>query len=238
MAAKDYDLDQPMDKLIDIAVKKFGEVEFQPVSVGENTFQVLQIKKMQQYIDKLMDKTRSGKKVSLPLWAKIWPASLVMGFSLTKFPLPEGASVMEIGGGSAICSMALASRGFDVTVADVDQDALLFSRINALKNGLDEKICVAQTDFNAPAEKKVGCIVGVEMLYEERQFDLMADFIDGSLIHGEEAEVFLSMDLKRAAKNFFSQCNEKFNIMKSAATFKDQDTGEDKPVNLFRFKRK
>lgn len=238
MAAKDYNLDQPMDKLIDVAVSKFGEVEFQPVSVGDKTLQVLQIKNMQQYIDKLMDKTRSGKKVILPLWAKIWPASLVMGFSLSRFPLADGVEVMEIGGGSAICAMTLAGRGFKVTVTDMDQDALLFARINALKNGLEENIAFALTDFSTPAEKKAGCIVGVEMLYDERQFDLMADFVNGSLVDGEEAEVFLSMDLKRAARNFFAQSNNTFNIMKSAATFKDQDTGADKPVNLFRFKRK
>ena len=48
MAAKEYNLDQPMDKLIDLAVNKFGEVEFQDVAVGGATFKVLQIKHMQK----------------------------------------------------------------------------------------------------------------------------------------------------------------------------------------------
>lgn len=238
MAAKDYDLDQPMDKLIDLAVKKFGEVEFQTVSVGDASFEVLQIKNMQQYIDRLMDKTRSGKTIALPLWAKIWPASLVMGHSLANFPLEEECAVLEIGGGSALTAMVLAKRGYAVTITDIDQDALLFSRINALKNDLGDNVTAISTDFKDATGNRFGCIVGCEMLYDESQFDQLAAFIDGNLVLGEAGEVILSLDLKRAAKNFFTQCSQGFNMMKSAATFKDQDSGEDKPVNLFRFKRK
>lgn len=238
MAVKDYDLEQPMDKLIELAVKKFGEVEFQDVSVGNGPLYVLQIKHMQKYIDKLMDKTRSGKTVSLPLWAKVWPGSLVMGHSLSNFPLKEGASVLEIGGGSAITSLVLARRGYNVTVTDVDPDALLFARINALKNDLGDKFAAKQTDFTEGLGERFDCLVGTEFLYDEKQFDLLADFVDNSLIEGEDGEVFFSLDLKRAAKNFFMQSGERFHIAKSAATFKDQDSGVDKPVNLFRFKRK
>jgi len=39
---KEYDLDQPMDVLIDIAVKKFGEVEFEKIVVGDISIEVLQ----------------------------------------------------------------------------------------------------------------------------------------------------------------------------------------------------
>ncbi|MDC0335436.1 methyltransferase domain-containing protein [Pseudodesulfovibrio sp.] len=238
MAVKDYDLDQPMAQLIDLAVKKFGEVEFQTVAVGDVSIEVLQIKNMQQYIDKLMDKTRSGKKVGLPLWAKIWPSSVVLGFSLSRFPLPDGSRVLEIGGGSAVNGLVMASRGFDVTVVDNDPDAVLFSRINALKNGLEEHVSCVRSDFKTVLDTSFDCIVACEMLYEAPTFDVMADFINNSLTDAESAEVFLSLDLKRAAKGFFAQSNEYFNIMNSKAKYKDQDTGDEKDVNLFRFKRK
>lgn len=238
MAVKEYNLDQPMDKLIDLAVKKFGEVEFQDVSVGKESFKVLQIKHMQQYIDKLMDKTRSGKKVTLPLWAKLWPAGMVMGYSLSNFPLEDGCSVLEIGGGSCVPALALARRGYSVTITDADPDALLFARINALKNDLGNNVSVVSSDFKEAMDERFGCIVATEMLYDEKQFDLLSAFINESLVEEESGEVFLSLDLKRVAQNFFAQCNETFKIMKSTATFKDTDSGEDKPVNLFRFKRK
>lgn len=238
MAVKEYNLDQPMDKLIDLAVKKFGEVEFQEVQVGDIAVQVLQIKNMQQYIDKLMDKTRAGKKVTLPLWAKIWPSSVVLGFSLSKFPLAEGSRVLEIGAGATVNGLVSGARGYDAAIVDVNPDAALFSRINVLKNGLEDKVSVECVDFATPMNERFDCIVSCEMLYEEPQFDQLAAFIEGSLVQAEEAEVFLSLDLKRAAKEFFTGCNESFKIMKSVSKYKDQDSEDEKEINLFRMKRK
>lgn len=235
---KEYDLSQPMDKLIDLAVKKFGAVEFQTVSVGEKSLELLQIKEMQKYIDRLMDKTRAGKKVALPLWAKIWPSGLVMGVSLSKFPFSDESKVLEIGGGCSVSGLTLAARGCDVTIIDMDQDALLFSRINALKNGLGDNVSVVFSDFSEAPGKDFDCIVSSEMLFEEKPFTALADLVDDALVDGPAGEVFLAVDLKRVAKEFFSRSSERFNIMNSSATFKDQASGENKPVNLFRFKRK
>ena len=62
MADTVHNLDQPIGALIDIAVREFGDVEFETVNVGDITLEVLQIKNMQKYLDKLIDKTRAGKK--------------------------------------------------------------------------------------------------------------------------------------------------------------------------------
>lgn len=238
MAVKEYDLEQPVEKLLDIAARKFGPVEFQAVSVGDSSFDVLQIKDMQAYIDKLMDKTRSGKTINLPLWAKIWPSSLVMGFSLAKFPLKEGSRVLEIGGGASLGGLVMARRGFQVAFADKDPDALLFSRINALKNGLGDIVSCRLTTFTEDLGDTYDCVTGCELLFDDTVFGRLAGFLDKILVEGSEGEVFLSLELKRSAQTFFTECSKGFNIMKSTATFKDQETGEDKPVNLFRFKRK
>ena len=236
MAVKEYDLDQPMDKLLSLAANKFGEVEFQSVSVGGRTFELLQIKHMQRYIDKLMDQTRAGKTVTLPLWAKIWQSGLVLGSSVARFPLAEGAKVLEIGGGAATSGLLLAARGFDVTVADKDPDALLFTRINGLKNGLD--LHCRLTDFRDELGVVFDCVVAGEMLFDERVFDALVGFLDRHVAPGPEAEVFLALDLKRAARNFFNEANERFAIMRSETTVKDNETGEEKPLSLFRFKRR
>ena len=237
VAVKEYDLDQPMDKLLGLAAKKFGEVGFQTVSVGDVSLEVLQIKHMQQYIDKLMDKTRSGKTVNLPLWAKIWQSGLVLGTSLAGFPLAEGSRVLEIGAGTAFNGLALARRGFDVTIVDKDPDALLFSRINALKNGLDN-VTIRRSDFTDDLGETFDCVVACEMLYDERVFDALAGFLDRHVAPGEDADVFLTLDLKRAARNFFTVSNDNFKIMRSQARYKDRESGEAKEINLFRFKRK
>jgi len=238
VAAKDYNLEQPMDKLLDIAVKKFGEVEFKTVSVGESSLKILQIKNMQGYIDKLMDQTRSGKKVVLPLWAKVWPSSIVMGVSLGRFPFADGSHILEIGAGGSLNGLALAMRGFDVTITDTDQDALLFSRINALKNGLEDSVTVRKTDLSDGLGMRFDYIIGCEMLYDEAQFEQLVGFVQENLAEAPTAEVLLALDLKREARGFFVKANESFNMMKTTAGFSDKETGDDKTVNLFRLRRK
>ena len=239
MAVKEYDLDQPMDALIALAVKKFGEVEFEKVSVGDVFVEVLQIKNMQRYIDRLMDKTRAGQKISLPLWAKIWPAGVIMGYSLTRLPLKEGSSFLEIGAGGAVNGLVLAKRGFDVTIPDIDPDALLSSRINVLKNGLEDRVAIARTDaFRDSLGRRFDAIVGCALLYDEAAFEPLAAYLDAHLAQEDGAEIFLAVDLKREARKFFTAADARFAMMKSGAKYTDRESGEEKVINLFRLKRK
>jgi len=235
---KEFNLDQPMDKLIDLAINKFGEVEFHEVVVDDISIHVLQIKRMQDYINTLMDKMRSGKGAPIPLWAMIWPSSAVMGLSLSRCSFKDGARVLEIGAGAFVNGLVLAKRGFNVTIVDVDQDALLFSKINALKNGVGDNVSVVHSDFKGSLGARFDCVVGCELLYGEGQFQVLADFLNDHLVEDDSGEIFLSLDLKRVAKDFFVCSDEYFTIMKSLTHYRDHSSGKEKPVNLFRFKRK
>lgn len=238
MADKVPDLDQSIGALIDIAVREFGEVEFHPVKVGDMTLQVLQVKNMQRYLDKLVDKTRSGKKVTLPLWAKVWPSCLVLGYTLTRFPFKSECSILEVGAGCAVNSMVLAKLGYEVTVSDVEPYALLFSKINALKNGLEDKMNLVHTDFTTDdLGARYDYIVGCEVLYEEAAYEPLADFLDGHLAESGPSEVLLALDQKRQGMKFFDRAQNYFAMMKSQAKFKDDEKGEE-VVNLFRLRRK
>ncbi len=234
-----HNLDQPIGALIDIAVREFGEVEFETVNVGGMSLEVLQIKNMQQYLDKLIDKTRAGKKITLPLWAKIWPSCLILGYTLTRFSFSEGCSILEVGAGGAVNSLVLAKLGHEVTVSDIEPFALLFSRINALKNGVADKMTLHRADFTSDTfEEKYDYIIGCEVLYEEASFEPLLVFLSRQLSNSPSAEIVLAMDQKRQGRKFFDLANEQFAMMKSAAKYKDRDTGEENIVNLFRMKRK
>ena len=239
MAVKDYDLDQPMDVLIDLVIKKFGEVEFEKIVVGDVSLEVLQIKHMQRYIDKLMDKTRAGKKILLPLWAKVWPSSLILGYTLIKFPIGKESRILEVGAGSAVNALVLAKRGFDVTITDIDADALLFSKINALKNGLAESIQITRTDFaNDSLECCFDYIVGCEVLYDETGFEDLVDFLSSHVSEKDSAEIILAIDEKRQARRFFELASERFAMMRSSTKYRAKETGDENIINLFRLKRK
>lgn len=239
MAVKDYDLDQPMAALIDIAVRKFGEVEFETVVVGDVTLEVLQVKNMQLYLDKLMDKTRAGKTISLPLWAKVWPSCLILGYTLTKFPFSDDCKILEVGAGGAVNSLVLAKRGYKVTITDIDPDALLFSKINALKNGLADNVAIRRLDFTCDtAECDYDYIVGCEVLYDATGFEPLVDFLVEALSNKKSAEIILAVDQKRQARKFFELAGEHYAMMKSTAKYTEEETGEENFINLFRLKRK
>ena len=239
MADRVHDLDQPIGALIDIAVREFGEVAFEPVTIGGQTLEVLQIRHMQKYLDKLMDRTRTGKKVSLPLWAKVWPSCLILGYTLSRYPFAESCSILEVGAGCALNSMVMASRGYDVTVTDIEPFALLFGRINALKNGLADRIILKEADFTQTTLcQKFDYVIGCEVLYEEASYEPMVDFLDCVLEDSPQAEIILAMDQKRQGRKFFDKACGTFSIMRSAGKYKDNETGEENVISLYRMKRK
>jgi len=239
VADKVHNLDQPIGALIDIAVREFGEVDFETITFGDTSLQVLQIKQMQKYLDKLMDKTRGGKKITLPLWAKVWPSTLILGYTLTRFPFGENCAILEVGAGCAVNGMILAGRGCNVTVSDLDPYALLFGKINALKNGLDDKINIRRADFTRDTlGERYDYIIGCEVLYEEVVYEPLVDFLDAHLAQTPAAEIILAMDMKRQGRKFFEKAQENYAMMKTDANYKDKETGEEEIVSLYRMKRK
>ena len=239
MADTVHNLDQPIGALIDIAVREFGEVEFETMVVGGQSLEILQIKNMPKYLDKLIDKTRAGKTITLPLWAKVWPSCLILGYTLTRFPFVEGGSILEVGAGSAVNGLLLARLGHSVTITDIEPFALLFSRINALKNGLEDKVLLRRADFTVDdMGQRFDYIIGCEVLYDEPSYEPLADFIDAHLAEVPHAEVLLAMDRKRQGRKFFDKAAGVFAMMKSDANYRDKESGEENVVNLYRMKRK
>lgn len=239
MADTVHNLDQPIGALIDIAVREFGEVEFETVSIGGQSLEILQVKNMPKYLDKLIDKTRAGKTITLPLWAKVWPSCLILGYSLTRFPFVDGGGILEVGAGCAVNGLLLARLGHEVTITDIEPFALLFSRINALKNGLEDRVDLRCVDFTADhMGRRFDYIIGCEVLYDEPSYEPLADFMADHLSDAPHAEVVLALDHKRQGRKFFDKAAQSFAMMKTDANYSDKETGEENVINLYRMKRK
>lgn len=233
-----YDLAQPLEKLLELAGSKFGEVGFETVTIGDISLEILQIKDMPKYIEKLVGRAKPGKSVDLPLWAKVWPSCLFLGFFLQKFPFKPEDQLLEVGAGVALIGLVVAKKGFRVTVTDREDDALLFARINALKNGVEDKVEITKADFTKDMlGKRYDHILGCEVLYDERTYEPLADFLVDHLAKRPDSEVILAMDRKREGRAFFSRASESFGIMSKNFCFTDQDSGEDQSVNLFRMRK-
>lgn len=208
------------DELLAAARNKFGAIKFEEVKVGDQIFELAQIADMPAYLDKLVNKARGGKKIDLPLWAKIWPSSLVLGFYALKFKVAEGAKFLEVGTDGGLCGMIAASRGYEVVLADTDDDALLFARLNVSRNKQEDNISMRKVDFSqTDLEEKFDYILGCEILHRDDVAQFLPGFLARHLGAAKDCEVLLAMDKKRGGKKFFEQTKDSYRLMKQEVPF-------------------
>ena len=224
------DPEATFEELFAAAQKKFGEIEFSPVRVGDREMELAQLADMPAYLDKMVEKARGGKKIELPLWAKIWPSCLVLGFYILKCKDVPGAKLLDIGAGGGLCGILAAGRGFDVVLADVDDDALLFTRLNVLRNNFSDKIKVRKVDFSVTdLGEKFNYIAGCEVLQHRSVQKSLQVFFEKHISGDKNSEVLLAMDKKLSNKVFFDDVKDKYHLMKQDVPFSG-NTGEGQSV--------
>ncbi len=209
---QDIDLLQTddMDQLLDRAREKY-DVAFEPVRIGDLILDILQIADMEAYIDHLAETTRG--RLELPFWAKIWPASVILGYYLCSQPAEKPLDMLELGAGVGICGLVAASRGHKVLITDNHPDALLFARINILRNNLHEHASVQAVDFTADhLSRRFDCILGAEILYMEDKYPQLVRFLREHLSTSRDDEIVLSASNTRKSPVFFQQAQEEFQV--------------------------
>jgi len=237
--SKEYPLNASLEELLALARTEFGPVRFEDVRLGSVELKLLQIEDMPRYLETLVGRTRPGESVELPLWAKIWTPCLILGMFLQRFPIPAGAEVLEVGAGGGLCGLVAGVRGFTVTLTDLEPAALLFCRINVLRNGLEDRVTVQRADFTRDRlGKRFGCIVGCEVLYNDAVYAPLLEFLDAHLALEPGAEVLLALDQKRTGKGFFTRAQEQFRMRRKDVPYVDQDCGENTVTCLYRLERK
>ena len=93
------------------------DVDFEPLVIDDLSFDVLSIRNMQAYLDGMLARKAIRNPLKdLPLWAKVWPASFVLGRYLRHFE-PQGKRLLELGAGCGTLSLVAAHEGFDLVAA-------------------------------------------------------------------------------------------------------------------------
>jgi len=211
-----------LDTLLQKAGQKF-QVGFEPVKINNITLDILQIRNMDEYLEKLADKNSSTAPLELPFWAKIWPASILMSYSLDQLENAPQKTVLEIGAGVGLCGLYSAALGFRTKITDNNKDALLFSQINALKNNLEDRIKVCHADMkDSSLENRFDYILGSEILYIEKLNQALVEFISAHLKPGGRA--ILSADYKRQSNKFFQLAAEHFDIQQKTIGYKEANS--------------
>lgn len=194
-------------------IGKTFEVEFETLNVDSACLEVLDIKNMASHLDRLVASRALHEPLrDLPLWAKLWPGSLVLGRFLRNFE-PEGKSLLELGCGMAGLSMVASQYGFARIVAtDIAPEALAFARANILRNGLEANIAVQRLDIRCKCQSQTryDMIAASELLYLDELHRPLLKFVSEFLAPGGKA--FFCTDLARLKPNFQKLAARKFSV--------------------------
>ena len=201
--------------------------EFEPLQVDDGTLDVLTVRDMPRHLDALLRRGAITDPLrDLPLWAKIWPGSFVLGRFLRTMR-PEGKRLLEIGAGCAICSMVAARYGFaHIVASDTVPAALAFARANVLRNHLEHIIDVRHLDVTAPGRDArfpdgFDIIAASELLYLDDLHRPLLKFLDRHLAPGGKA--LFCTDLARAKPRFAKLATKSFHVQEGKIGVKSRD---------------
>ncbi|WP_291320473.1 methyltransferase [Desulfonatronospira sp.] len=229
------DLDQLLDR-----VRQKYDVTFEPLRIKDLTLEILQIADMEAYIDHLAETSRDG--LELPLWAKIWPASMMLAYYLCSLHVEKQLDMLELGSGVGLSGLAAAARGHKVLITDNNLDALLFAKINILQNNLQDNAAVHAVDFTADQlPRRFDCILGAEILYHDKSYPPLLRFLGEHLETSSVSEIILASSKARKSPAFFQAAQEKFQVSHKTLECRDnppEDNADQEShyITLYRMK--
>ena len=145
-----------------------------------------------------------------PLWAKIWPAAVVLAEWVARLKPDPQKTILEIGGGLGLTSIVAASFGHRITFSEGNADALRFARASAELNPGSPFPIVAH-DWNQPAEVgRFDLLLGSEVVYREADIPLLAQVFDACLAPG--GRIVLAGEIRRTTDTFFRHMSKCYHI--------------------------
>lgn len=220
------DSQSELDRILQIIALKY-QTEFEPLEIDGQKLQTLNITNMQNILDGLVATNVIHNPVlDLPLWAKIWPAAMVLGRFLRKFDV-AGKTMLELGAGMGICSLIGATYGLArIVVSDGNSDALNFINANIHLNGLANFVSATQLDLNKPENRsrfseRFDFICASELLYLESLHKPILKFMDHNLKSGGKA-LFCS-DYKRNNPRFKKLAAKNYKVSEGPVAIRNVD---------------
>jgi ETFB lysine methyltransferase len=137
--------------------------------------------------DDLISEADYVKDERLPYWADVWPSSRILAEWIADRP-GAGRTMLELGCGLGLVTVAAMLAGFTVTATDYYEDALLFTRLNARRATGREPETRMVNWRELPADLgRYDLVVACDVLYEKPNAELIADTMVRALATGGEA---------------------------------------------------
>lgn len=135
----------------------------------------------------------------IPYWADVWESAIVLAEDLAGMEA-NGRSLLELGCGLGLPSLAARKVGFHVTATDYEETALEGVRYAADKNGLGG-LATRVVDWRRPPEDlgTFDLVIAADVLYETHHPEALAATIVRTLARGGTALVADPCRAKAAA---------------------------------------
>ena len=221
-----------LDKVMEQIGSRFS-LDTVPLKIGDKVLKIVQIKDYEEFI---LDQIEADDPdvTQAPFWAKLWEASFLLAYFLGKQSVNPQHHLLEIGAGIGIVGIYAALCGHRITLTDINEDALLFARANALLNGLND-LEIRKLDWSDPEEtRRYDVIVGSEVVYDRRSYPLLVDFLRRSL--APEGVIFLAKNAELPAPTFFEELTKCFVFKKTTQSLRRE--GEAQQIELFAVRHK
>ena len=163
--------------LLDEALARRFTLADETVQVGDTTF----VLRKPANADHLISEADYVMDERLPYWADLWPSSRQLATTLLA-ERGEGRTLLELGCGLGLPTIAAMRVGFTVTATDYYQDALHVTRANAGRN-VGHEPTVQLVNWRSWPESfgPFDVVIAADVVYEQEYATLVADCIAKSL---------------------------------------------------------
>ncbi|NTU68020.1 MAG: methyltransferase domain-containing protein [Chlorobiaceae bacterium] len=175
-----------------------------PYRFGESGFSFLSVLDSYALLDRI-DPEEFVKDEQMPYWAEIWPAAVTLSHVIMEELDIEGKSVIELGAGVGMASVAAARRGAKVLCTDYSTEALRFVVYNALRNGVS--LDTGRLDWRMVRnDEKFDFVIAADVLYERVNLLPIITAIESLLKEGGAA--YIADPRRRLAEQFIELVRE------------------------------
>lgn len=208
--------------------KKEYEVELTKFAIANQSLDIFVPVKIDRFINQ--DDVFEG----FPLWAKIWEATAVLAFHLSRISPDPAKRFLEIGAGMGVAGIYASKIGHRVTITEYNKDAINFAQANALQNGI-ENADIQLLDWSNPGVMgQFDYIIGSEVIFKKEDIMSLHFLFQRYLKPG--GKIILAEGMRKTSLEFVQKM-EKFYELK----LKKQNIKSDKkeiPVVLIEMTQK
>jgi predicted nicotinamide N-methyase len=161
--------------------------------------------------DALLSEEQFEHEEFLPYWAELWSSGVALAHDVARRSL-RGASVLELGCGLGLPSIAAALAGGRVLATDWSPEAVHATAENARRNGVELEAAVVAWGAPEPLLERAPWrwVLASDVLYEQRNVDLLLELLPRLVDAG--GEVLLADPCRRPAERFLERAPERWEL--------------------------